>query len=213
MTPFATITPSRGDRPELLEFCKHQLSRMTVKPSKSYFIDYKPTSERIDLIDRVKQGVDQAKADGFEYAFIIEDDDAYPANYFEQFDIGEFSYYGSQETIYYNIRNRTYNIFQHQGRSSLFITGFKISELDKFNWVAPKNRFLDISIWEYSATSKGIRQFIKPTGAIGIKHNLGLCAGKGHVQRGANIDDSLEKLRCWTDNEQFDFYTELMKKL
>jgi hypothetical protein len=213
MTPFCTITPSRGDRPELLEFCKHQLSRMTLKPDKSYFIDYKPESERIDLIDRVKQGVNQAKADGYEYAFIIEDDDCYPKDYFERFDIGEHAFYGSQETIYYNLRNKTYTEFKHQGRSSLFTTGFKISDLKHFNWSAPRNRFLDISIWEHAVTTPGVRQYISNTGAIGIKHNLGLCAGKGHTQRGANTDESLEWLKSNTDSEQFSFYSELMKKL
>lgn len=212
MTPFATITPTRGDRPELLEFCKYQLSRMSVKPDKSYFIDYKPTSEKIDLVERVKEGVEQAKKDGYEYVFIIEDDDSYPLNYFESFDIGEYAFYGSQETIYYNIRNRTYNIFNHSGRSSLFTTGFKISEIQNFNWYAPRSRFLDVSLWGYSDSSVGRRQFVK-TGAIGIKHNLGLCAGKGHVQRGPNLDDSLEKLRAWTDDKQFQFYSDLMKKL
>lgn len=212
---FCTITPDRGEkeRAPLLEFCKHQLSRMTLKPDKSYFITDPPTSPKVDLVERIQRGVEMAKQDGFEYAFIIESDDAYPANYFQQFDIGEFSFYGSTETIYYNLRNRTYSIFTHQGRSSLFVTGFKISALKSFNWYAPKSRFLDVSLWEFSETSVGMRQFIKPSGAIGIKHNLGLCAGKGHTTRGANIDEQLEKLRSWTDDEQFSFYTELMKKL
>ncbi len=212
MTSFATITPTRGDRPELLEFCKYQLSRMSVRPDKSYFIDYKPTSERIDLVERVKQGVEQAKNDGYEYVFIVEDDDAYGKDYFAQFDIGEYAFYGSEETIYYNIRNATYNIMTHPGRSSLFTTGFKISELQNFNWYAPRSRFLDITIWEYSDSSIGRRQFVK-TGAIGIKHNLGLCAGKGHLQYGPNTDYALEKLRAWTDDEQFQFYSDLMKRL
>lgn len=186
---------------------------MSVKPDKSYFIDYKPLSEKIDLVERVRSGVNQAKADGFKYAFIIEDDDFYPADYFGRFDIGEHTYYGSQETFYYNLKNRTYSEFHHNNRSSLFITGFKISELDNFTWTAPKNRFLDISLWEHSASSKGIRQFISNTGAIGIKHNIGLCAGKGHVNRGANTDDSLEKLKSLVDSEAFDFYSDLMKRL
>lgn len=212
MTPFCTITPDRGDRKPLMDFCRYQLSRMSVKPDKSYFIEYPPVSDRIDLVERIQEGVRQAKADGFKYAFIIESDDAYPVNYFEAFDIGDFGFYGSTETIYYNIRNRTYNIMTHPGRSSLFTTGFKISELDNFNWYAPKSRFLDVSLWEYSDTSVGMRQFVR-TGAIGIKHDIGLCAGKGHKMRGPHCDDALEKLRAWTDDEQFDFYSQLMKKL
>jgi hypothetical protein len=210
MTPFATITPTRGDRPELLDFCKHQLSRMTVKPDKSYFIDYKPFSEKIDLVERVRSGVNQAKAEGFEYVFIVEDDDAYPADYFESFDIGNYSFYGSEETTYYNLRSRTYSQFHHRLRSSLFITGFYIPALEGFNWHAPRNRFLDVSLWNHAEQQP--KQFIK-TGAVGIKHNLGLCAGKGHVMRGANTDDNLEKLKELTDADQFNFYSDLMKSL
>lgn len=210
MTPFCSITPTRSDRPELLEFCKHQLSRMTVKPAQSYFIDYKPKSEGIDLIDRIQKGVELAKVDGYEYAFIIEDDDAYPANYFESFDIGNYSFYGSEETTYYNIRNKTYNVFQHPLRSSLFITGFHIPSLEGFNWYAPRNRFLDISLWQHA--EKQPKQFVK-TGAIGIKHNIGLCAGKGHNQLGKYSDEGLQWLKDNTDSEQFEFYTDLMRFL
>lgn len=187
---------------------------MTLKPEKSYFIDYKPESEKVDLIDRVKLGVEQAKKDGFEYAFIIEDDDAYPKDYFERFDIGEHSFYGSQETTYYNLRSRTHSTFKHHGRSSLFTTGFKISELKYFNWSAPKRIFLDIAIWEHAVSnSNGVRQYVHGTGAIGIKHNLGLCAGKGHTLRGTDSDDNLTWLKANTDSEQFEFYSALMKKL
>lgn len=207
---FCTITPTRGDRPELLEFCKHQLSRMTVKPTQSYFIDYKPTSDKIDLVDRVRSGVEQAKSDGYEYAFIIEDDDAYPANYFESFDIGNYSFYGSEETTYYNLRSKTFSHFTHAGRSSLFITGFYIPALQGFNWYAPRNRFLDISLWNHAEQQP--TQFIK-TRAVGIKHNLGLCAGKGHTIPGKFHDNNLERLKEWTDTDQFVFYSDLMKKL
>jgi hypothetical protein len=210
MTSFATITPTRGDRPELLEFCKHQLSRMSVKPDKSYFIDYKPESQAIDLVERVKRGVAQASFDGFEHVFIIEDDDAYPINYFESFDIGNYSFYGSEETTYYNLRSKTYSEFTHPRRSSLFITGFHIPSLEGFNWYAPRSRFLDVSIWSHA--DRHPSQFVK-TGAIGIKHNLGLCAGKGHVMAGKYNDTSLEKLKACTDAEQFGFYSDLIKKL
>jgi hypothetical protein len=208
---FATITPSRGDRPELLEFCKYQLSRMEVKPDKSYFVDYKPESERIDLVERVRYGVEQAKADGIDIVFIVEDDDFYPADYFKHFNRLDFTFWGSETTTYYNLKSRTYSYFQHQGRSSLFTSGFRISALDSFRWTAPKNRFLDISLWEYAMTC-GNPQFVA-TQAVGIKHNIGLCAGKGHTMRGKNEDESLEWLKRYVDAEAFEFYSGLMKKL
>ena len=212
MTPFCTITPTRGDRHELLEFCKHQLSRMTLKPDKSYFIDHPPANSKVDLVERVRIGVNEAKADGFQYAFIVEDDDFYPSDYFERFDIGTFVFYGDQSSTYYHLKHRTYTTFKHSGRSSLFTTGFKISELDKFDWDA-QNKFLDIGLWNYAYSQvQGIRQYAH-SGAIGIKHGLGLCAGKGHVMKGENDDAYLKWLKENVDSEAFQFYTDLMKKL
>jgi hypothetical protein len=207
---FCTITPTRGDRTELLNFCKHQLSRTTVKPEKSYFIDYKPKSDKVDLVERVQHGIELAKADGYEYAFIIEDDDYYPANYFESFDIGNYLFYGSERTTYYNLRNVTYIEFTHPLRSSLFTTGFNIEALERFNWYAPRNRFLDVSLWSHAEGKPA--QFIQ-TKAIGIKHNLGLCAGKGHVLKGNMEDQTLQWLKDNTDQDAFDFYKDLMKRL
>lgn len=210
---FCTITPTRGDRPELLEFCKYQLSRMTLKPERSYFIDYKPVSDGVDLLERVQKGVEMAKAGGFDLVFIIEDDDAYPADYFQRFDLEQYAFMGSYQTVYYNLRNRTFNTFNHAHRSSLFTTAFRISALEGFIWQAPRRRFLDIALWEYAENMALPRQLLAQTGAIGIKHNLGLCAGKGHVTRGANVDESLQWLKDNTDAEQFEFYSRLMKKL
>lgn len=212
MESFATITPTRSDRPELLEFCKYQLSRMTLKPDRSYFIDYPPASNKIDLVERVKRGVEQAKSDGFEYVFVFEDDDFYPSTYFEMFDIGSYAFYGSQETWYYNLRDLTYSNFQHPHRSSLFITGFNVNYLKHFNWQAPKNKFLDVSLWEHANTTEGVRQFVHP-GAIGMKHNLGLCAGRGHVNPGKNKDLEMIWLKENVDSTAFEFYTDLMKRL
>lgn len=209
MTPFATITPTRKDRPELLDFCKYQLSRMTVKPDKTYFVDYPPRDERIDIVDRVRVGVELAKHEGFNTVFIVEDDDFYPANYFEKFDLDNYTFWGSQQTWYYNLKNRTFVEFNHPNRSSLFNTGFKISALNDFRWEAVRNQFLDIAIWEYASSGK---QFVN-TGSIGIKHALGLCGGKGHKMRHKNEDPNLEWLKSQVDFEAFEFYSELTKKL
>lgn len=210
---FCTITPSRGDRPELLEFCRYQLSRMEVKPDKFYFIDYKPSSEKIDLVERIKKGVELAKADGFDTVFIVEDDDYYPADYFKNFNRWDYAFWGSEQTTYYNLRSKTYSYFQHTGRSSLFTTGFKISALDGFAWYAPKGRFLDISLWEFADNRSLPKQLIESSTAVGIKHNLGLCAGKGHTMMGKYQDDGMDWLSQHVDKEAFEFYSDLMKKL
>lgn len=209
---FCSITPSRGDRPQLLEFCRYQISRMEVKPDASYFIDYKPTSERVDIVGRIQKGVEMAKADGFDACFILEDDDFYPADYFRHYDRWDYTFWGCESTTYYNLVNRTYTYFNHQGRSSLFVTGFKISALNGFTWTAPKGRFLDISLWAFAEQTLVPRQLLPATQAVGIKHNIGLCAGKGHTMRGKNEDADLRWLKDNVDREAFEFYKDLIKK-
>src|SRR6188768_3634196 len=106
MSLFCTITPTRGDRPELLEFCKHQLKRMTVRPEHSYFIDYEPTANVVDLTPRIKEGIRRAQRDGFDQVFIIEDDDYYSPQYFEAMCFNKntpANFLGIQRTIYYNL--------------------------------------------------------------------------------------------------------------
>lgn len=186
---------------------------MEIKPDKSYFIDYPPKSDAVDLVERIKKGVELAKADGFDIVFILESDDYYPADHFRNFNRYDYTFWGSEETTYYNLKSRTYSYFHHPGRSSLFTTGFKISALNGFPWIAPKNRFLDIALWEFAERSLLPRQILATTQAIGIKHNLGLCAGKGHTIRGKNNDEDLQWLKQYVDKEAFEFYSDLMKKI
>lgn len=203
---FVTITPSRGDRPALLEFCKHQLSRMTVKPDKSYFIDWSPQSQDVDLVTRIKDGVHQALHDGFNEVFIIEDDDFMPANYFEIMKLNGCDFIGQETTTYYNLRNHTWQPMYHPARSSLFTTGFKLSTLASFNWPHKTEISLDIALWNHAQRFK--RKFVQ-TGAIGIKHGIGLVGGRGHKMTMKNTDKDWEWLKANTDTEAYTFYKSL----
>jgi hypothetical protein len=202
---FCTITPTRGDRPQFLEFCKHQLSRMKVKPDHSYFIDFPPASSFPDLTPRVKEGLRQAKLDGFEYAFIVEDDDYYSPDYFERMDINGHDFIGGLRTTYYNIKTKRYQHLHHDGRSSLFTTGFKISALDKFPWDKIKDTDvrLDIHLWEHARRSP--RKYAT-SGAVGIKHGTGLCAGGGHFKEFKIADPDMAWLSQNVDSEALIFY-------
>lgn len=198
---FCTITPSRGDRGQFLEFCKHQLSRMNTKPDKSYFIETTPTNDSCDLVKRVKLGVQLAKQDGFDLCFIVEDDDQYPKDYFDN--IPDAPFIGSETTTYYNLRNNTYQEFNHPRRSSLFTTGFKISALGGFNWPPDDYPNLDMRLW--SQRKGKFRQ----TNAIGIKHGIGKLGGRGHAMTMKYSDTDLEWLKSKVDTESFTFYKSL----
>jgi hypothetical protein len=206
------IIPDRNDRTEFTSHCFTQLERMTVKPHKVFHINYRPDTERFDLISRVRKGVSQARAEGYEWAFIIENDDYYPVNYFERFlpYLDKFDFIGSEESNYYNLRNQTHNTFQHPYRSSLCNTAFRISALQNFSWPTDHSPFLDIKLWQECARHHR-RKFIE-TGTVGIKHNLGLCGGKGHVMNMRNKDFDLSWLRSRVDEQSFNFYKGMIEQ-
>lgn len=206
---------SRGDRPELLDFCKLQIERMTVKPMKSYFIDTPPTTKNPDLVSRVKEGIRLAQLDGFDKVFILEDDDFYSPDYFEHFKFNNSAdFIGTTKTVYYSLRHQKYTEINHHGRSSLFCTGFKISALSGFKWPDNNYVFLDLPLWSYAAKKKHIKFVDQDVRlfAMGMKHGLGLCGGKGHSMVHENWDDRLEYLSRVTDSEAFKFYVGLMQK-
>ncbi len=209
---FATITPSRNDRPELLEFCRHQLQRMVgVKPSKSYFIIHE-SQKYPDLIDRIKHGIKRARNDGFEFVFIMEDDDFYPIDYFCKMEPKESDcFVGSPETTYYNLRNNTWQTMAHPGRSSLFNTGFNLNCIKFFDFPQDNKTNLDIELWNFANQKNLSTRFVK-NGSVGMKHGLGICGGKGHEWTMKNQDEHWEWLKANVDTEAFTFYKSLKVK-
>lgn len=209
-----TITPDRGDRGELFKFCIKQLSKLNggLPPMNAYLMNDKPISEQVDLVPRIRKGVDLAKRDGFEWIFIIESDDYYPADYFSQFgDLSGYDFVGFSDTTYYNLRNQTYETMQHPGRSSLFCTGFRIAALEMFNWPKDHTAFLDTRLWEYAQRHRV--KLISGNKCVGIKHGIGKCGGKAHRNVLKMKDPDLQFLKENVDNEAFVFYADLMKRL
>lgn len=209
---FCAIIPDRNDRQELTANCFRQLERMTLQPDEIFHINYAPKIQGYDLVERVNVGVNMAAAEGFDLCFIVENDDALPFNYFERFApfMTDYDFFGDEQTYYYNIKTLRWSLFTHKHRSSLFTTGFKISALNNFEWPDNSKPFLDIDLWKYARHKKRI--FID-SGAIGIKHNLGLCGGKGHIMKLKNHDPEMKWLKERVDKESFEFYKSMSEKL
>jgi hypothetical protein len=215
-TDFCVIIPDRGDRPEFLEHCLFQMDRQTIKPKKIYLEDYTPKSASFDLTERVINGITRAQIDNIDHCYIIENDDYYPDNYFEQMSFDKFDFIGIGYTIYYHLFLKKYTLLfhAHQARSSLFCTGFKISALSNFNWPPDNHVFLDLRLWRYANRSDVKLNEINPM-PIGIKHGIGLCGGMGHKSdaiRYKYADPYMEWLEKHTRKESFDFYQSLIKK-
>lgn len=208
---FCTITPSRGgERKEFFEFCVKQLVRLTGGKN-NYLMNDHPINNEVDLVPRIRQGIASAKEDGFTHVFIVEDDDSYKVEYFQN-DLN-FDFFGYSDSTYYHLKNKSYQKFSHPKRSSLFTTAFKISALDKFKWPANNHVFLDISLWEFATKNRFKVRLLKENPCLGIKHGIGLTGGKGHRMNFRNKDNDLKFLRSRTDEESFEFYTDLMRTL
>lgn len=211
MEEFAVIIPTRGDRPKLLDNCFRQLRRMTLKPDLIHCVDWKPVSNDFDLVERVYDGVCKMKAAGFDLVFIVEDDDYLSSDYFERFgDTTEADFFGDDLTYYYHLKQRAFVSLPHPKRSSLFNTGFRISTLEGFQWGG--DVFLDIRLWKWAQQKKLRTRFVN-SGAIGIKHSLGLCGGKGHTMRMPHQDPKMEWLGKRVDAESLEFYKSLSNEL
>lgn len=213
MATFASLTPSRGDRPQFIDHCFKQIDRMTVKPDKIYHINYHPESESYDLKTRLHRGYLKAKEDGIEWIFVIEEDDYMPSDYFEKFlpYMDKYDFIGQATTIYYHLGARVWREQNHVHRSSLFTTALRVSAMANFDWAKAAMVFIDLDIWNY-ARRKGNCKFIQ-TGAIGMKHGQGLCGGIGHRQTSGNQDPEMLWLKERVDLSSFEFYKGISEKL
>lgn len=219
MERFAIIVPDRGDRPQMREWCEHQVKQFNSDGYMStVYVDFAPVNSNPDLIARIYQGIDVVKSKGIDFVFIVENDDAYPAYYLSKMGNPEgFDFIGCEHSYYYNLRNLTWQRFDHSRRSSLFNTGFRISAMNGFPWdqlMRQNGSFLDMEIWRW-ARKRNMRKikFVESTGSIGIKHGIGLCGGKGHRMEMINKDPELNWLKSRVDADSFEFYRQLSGKL
>lgn len=213
MEKFAIIIPDRCDRPELLEHCIYQMERQTVKPDFKYIIDYRPKSSSVDLIARVRRGIELAEKDGIDIVYIIENDDYYPDDYFEKNSIQDFDFVGIPFTHYYHIMTGGHRYIENLNSSSLFCTGLRINALKKFQWPAFIGIKLDHILWGYAADQCRCKLLLTPALPIGIKHGLGFCPGAGHNKNlYSDFDKNYSWLRSHVRPESFDFYMDLKNK-
>ena len=208
---FSIIIPDRGDRPEFLKHCLFQMDKQTVKPDVIYLIDYKPKNGSTDLIPRIKEGIRRAEADGFEYCYIIENDDYYPDDYFENMQFNEHDFVGIGKTIYYHISQKALTHRSHGGRmrSCLSFTGFRISKINNFVWPRDDFILLDIKLWKFFNIKGNFHLYLPGNMPVSIKHGVGLCVTPQHnIKHKYEIkDNDFIWLRQNVRKESFEFYT------
>lgn len=205
-----TLTFDRGDRPQFFNFCLDQLRVMhNGNMDNAIIINEPPISHEHDLVKRFRKGVEIAKAKGFEVVYIVESDDSYPSDYIDRMYVNGADFVGYEDTTYFNIRNRTWMSQTHPKRSSLFCTAFKLSAIEDFIWPADHYLWLDIRLWEHARDKKKKVKLMTSNPCIGIKHAVGLCAGKAHKRILEHNDKNLEFLHSKLEPYQYEFYSKL----
>lgn len=210
------ITPDRNDRPKFLEHCKWQMQNQTIQAGAHFIINDPAVDGVVDIVPRIRKGIELARSSRFQFCFIIENDDYYPDWYLEKvtryFDCGA-DLVGIEETVIYSLQFPGYRSSIHPGRSSLFSTAVRISALDNYVWPEDTLLYFDMHLWKHNCKKQFINPFFQPTG---IKHGEGFCPGNFHdgISNGRPmrnfIDDSNYLwLRRRVRSKSFSFYQSL----
>lgn len=206
------LTPDRNDRPDFLDHCRYQMGRQTLK-AEHLVVNYDPTPVVVDLVPRVKKGLEAARSMNADCVLIIENDDYYPDNYVELMvrALDRFKIVGSDRTIYYSLQQNSLKIMNHPGRSSLFLTGFLVDPMKEFPWPDDTMLYFDIHLWQRFLGRRGFISF--PQTPIGMKHGVGFspgnfhnCIVNGRKMTGMLPDPGRKWLKGHVRKESFEFY-------
>jgi hypothetical protein len=205
-----TLTVDRGDRPKFFNFCLDQLRVIhNGNMDNAIIINDPPENGEHDLVKRFKKGIQIAKEKGFEAVAVVESDDQYPSDYLQQVYLNGHDFVGFDSTLYFNIRNRSWMNQTHPRRSSLFCTAFKLSAIEDFIWPADHYLWLDIRLWEHARDKRKKVKLLNTNPCTGIKHNVGLVAGKAHSRILEHSDRDLSFLKSRIEDYQYEFYAGL----
>jgi glycosyltransferase involved in cell wall biosynthesis len=215
----AVIIPDRGDRPRLLANCIRMMQAQTLQPE-ILIINEPPFSDQPDITYRYRVGYDLLRGRGFDVIALIENDDWYHPEYLEYM-VGQWEkngkpdLFGTNYTIYYHLKLRSYFKLEHKNRASAMNTLIK-PDLE-FPWCPDTEIYTDLHLW---VTLKGKRNILKGLTicpdrilSIGMKHGEGKCGGHAHtdrLNRYNNPDDGL--LKSVLDPESFKFYSQYFEQ-
>ncbi len=211
----AVIVPDRGDRPEFLVNCKRMINSQTLKPEVLLIMDYAPESNLVDITQRYKRGyelINKLSRDIDVIAF-MENDDWYHVEYLEQMtnawnEAGRPELFGTNFTIYYHLKLRAYYRLHHESRASMMNTMIKPHLNMAGVWPIDREPFTDMALWNSRLKKQIWRQ--DRILSIGMKHGVGKCGGRAHVESLQNYTKRGKPdngfLRETLDVESFQFY-------
>lgn len=210
------IIPDRGDRPEFLENFKRMVY-FQESWNEIYIVDEPADDNETDITKRYRRGYDYFRGKNLDCLLLMENDDYYAPNYIETMvnkwvELGKPDILGTNYTIYYHLGLKMHFTMNHHRRASAMNTLIK-PDLN-FSWPADNDPYTDLHLWLRSGL-KGVTFDPEQIISIGMKHGIGKCGGRNHVDhlnRYINNDFDLEFLRKNTDPISFEFYQKMIEK-
>lgn len=183
----------------------------TLQPVHIEVVDDAPVNDEKDITYRYRTGYDRLRKKGFDLIAFVENDDWYHPQYLEYMVArwlkqGKPDMLGTNQTIYYHLRERAWFTMLHPERSSAMNTFIK-PDLH-FPWCVDNDPYTDIYLWMVLKLQGVIID--SPVLSLGIKHGEGLCGGKNHkdnFNRYINPDTDFKLLKQVMDADSFDFYS------
>jgi glycosyltransferase involved in cell wall biosynthesis len=180
-----------------------------LKPDRICIMEYPPESGSCDITQRYRRGYDHLRGKDLDVIALMEDDDWYSPEYLDFMiakwqEHGKPDIFGTAYTIYYHIKLGAYFTMYHQDRASAMNTLIK-PDLD-INWPVDHEPFTDTHLW---GTIKGSVFMPEKVIAVGMKHGIGLCGGRSHVDKLHRYTQKDEGfLKQTLDEESYKFYSQ-----
>jgi hypothetical protein len=207
------LVPTRGDdRKIFLLNVLRMIDAQTVRPHVIEIVGEAPKSNECDITYRYRTGYEKlcSKVD---VIFFWEDDDWYSPQYIETMlqhwdGMGRPDLFGTRYTIYYHLKLRKKFTMKHESRASAMNTMLKTNL--KIHWPKDNDPYTDAYLW-FTQSHLKKKLFTPPTViSVGMKHGIGMCGGKNHVDNLQRYnDEGLEFLKTTLDEKSFEFYNGL----
>lgn len=207
------IIPDRGDRAQFLSHCKWMIAQQTLPADEIILMDAPAISPACDITWRYRIAYERMSKLKIDVIAFMENDDWYDKEYLSMMvrewgRRGKPEIFGTNYTIYYHLGLRAYFTMHHDTRASAMNTLIRPNL--NIAWPVDEEPYTDLHLWKQlkGSTWKPPRHI-----SIGMKHGIGLCGGRSHLdrldrylRRGEDDNGFLEKT---VDAKSFQFYNSI----
>lgn len=213
----ATLTTTRGDRPQFVRQAVRLLDAQTRQPDVRYLVDTPPTSDRPDSYLRLQQGLQRAIRDHVTHLFFWDDDEYYAPTYIAAMlaHWPETTHVlGISNIVYYHLRMRRWVERDFPIHACMSATAIQVLPFTFYTFPASEPYLVDVALWR-AARGAGINAELwqqpgpgeQPL-VIGMKHGQGWTTGSHHWPPAEFTHD--DSSRSWLEEhiprEHWEFY-------